>query len=163
MKSPIRILALLAVIALFCAPAHALPKQGDMEAGGQLAGWIMTDYDNMVALSGSMGIFYTDEIYVGARVEVGVSDDSAVALVVEGAYNFPVNEVFSPYAGATLGAAYVDVDDDGEIALKTSALGGVKYYLNEYYSIYAEAQLGYFLADESTEFLGIGIGAKMKF
>jgi len=150
-------------LTLAALPAFSAAKQGGYEAGGQLGAFFYGDkVDNMFGPSGNVLGYYTDQVAVGGRAELGLGNDTAFSLLGEVQYNFPQTGELIPYAGALLGPSFVDHGDGTDISMKLGGLVGVKSYMRDNMAVFGEFQMGFLAGDVSSTFFGVGVGCLFK-
>jgi opacity protein-like surface antigen len=107
------------------------------------------DYDLGFGIGGAAGYYINDDIRVEAEVSYRETDlDNATiggvtfnngelelwSVMANTYYNYKVNEKFSPYLGAGIGAAYND--SDNETAFAYQGMAGVDYKLDDNGTLY---------------------------
>ncbi len=96
------------------------------------------------------------------NAELGIGDDAVLlALNVEAAYLFPVQQSWMPYAGGGFGVNFIDVDlprnaqgDDDDTDFGLSLLGGVQRTRSGAPDIFVELKLG--LSDSPDAKIAVG-------
>lgn len=143
--------------------AIVMPKQGDTEIYGAIGPRFHEDADNMMNLAARLDVYYTDLVVVGIRAELGLASDSAYLGGVEALRLFPTDSVSALYAGVTAGTGFVDIDNDTDIELKLSGVGGYKRYIQPGLALYGEFELGSYQGSSSETFYGFNFGFGMPF
>lgn len=162
MKKILNVIAALGLCVL-STTALAAPKQGGYEAGLSLNGWFFgDDVDNLVGPSANFLAYYTDNVSIGGRAEVGFSNDSIFCLLGEIQYQLPEMGSVRPYAGALVGPAFVSSDSDSDTLLKFGGIVGGKSYISDDMAIFGEFQMGALAGSNGTTYFGLGVGALFK-
>ena len=162
---------LLTAVALSCAiPAMAQPTAGDWEV--ELGGNAISDNDfdgGGFSVTGTLGYFYTDNLEISLRQNVGLNAPSDApdtwsgftAIAVD--WNFQLGQ-FVPFVGANIGYSYAERRDESWFAAPEV---GVKYYVHEKTYIFARGEYQWFFDkvrradnsfDEGNFVLALGIG-----
>jgi hypothetical protein len=162
-------LVLVALALLVCAsPAMALPKQGNLDLSAGLTFNIMHEADDTVDLTARLGILFTDNLNLGVSASVSaLGDDNVYTTFVDGRWLFYVHPQLVPYAGARIGAAYIDYTKDhnggdNETLLGLGGFGGGRFYVNEKFSIYGELSQTFYIGEDERA-TGITFGASILF
>lgn len=156
--------AVLLSLALAASPALAEPRQGGYEAGVGLGGMFVSDkIDDLVAVHGNVLAYYTDQVAVGGRVQLGFGGDTAFSLLGEARYHLPQTNDVTPYVGALFGPSFIDANGDSATSLTLGAVAGVKKYMAKDWALFGEVQMGFLIGEENANYFGLGVGALLPF
>lgn len=154
----------LALLSLFAAHAHALPKQGNFDLSGTLSASYLEDAKNPVDLSFRLGIYYTDPLSLGFSSSYSISGkDPVFTTMLDARYHFYIDQQLVPYAGIQAGFANVDIDNDSDIAFGFGGHAGIAYYLQPNVSVYAQVFNNIYFAHGDTTHRGFGLGLAVLF
>lgn len=147
-----RIVAGVAVLALF-APAAQAQDVGYRGAGFRVG---LNTYPNQFQFGGQLNLGeFIDNVRFQPSATVGIGDDRTIWMAnIDGAYHFPVEGNWNPYAGAGLGIGIEDVEDTGntEITAGLNLLGGIEWGNRYRYFFEARTQVGTSLGDFTVVF-----------
>jgi len=156
------------LFALLVAPAMARAefKQRDWDLTVSGSGANDRDFRTFTAsATAGVGYFFTDQIEVGLRPSVNISDGGSQYnwnIGVFGDYHFDLGGGWVPFIGANLGYSFGGGDfEDGWTA---GPEGGVKYFINSSTYVYGIVQYEFNLnrGFDSGGFLyGLGLGVRL--
>jgi opacity protein-like surface antigen len=117
----------------------------DTHNGVQAAGIALANEDAGVLITGSSNLGVT----VGALVDDGAGSVKSTFLMANAYYDFGGDSAFSPYIGAGVGVAKVEVEyapsgvgivDDSDTLIAYQLIGGASYDLSDAMAIFAQAR-----------------------
>ena len=143
-------LAAVGALALAAAPAAAQFEEEDFEL--RLDGFAQTDVNldsTNIAVSGSLGYFFTDQFEAGVRQTLSYSDVGASntngGTAVFANYHFgDSTSQLQPFIGASIGYNYGDSITDTFFA---GPEGGVKYFFDEEWFLFGQVEYQFFFED----------------